>query len=126
MTDPAPPPAPPPRRDDTMGEFELPFLERLSLQMQGIVIAVVLRVTDLLLLLLRPRLLKPYMGLWWQRILRTPFRWRRTFEMTRALQTTGQSFRELMYGETPLVTALWFLKRAGVGRGSRVVDLGAG
>ncbi|QAT82445.1 putative methyltransferase [Corallococcus coralloides] len=126
MTDPAPPPEPPPRRDDTLGDFDLPFFQRLSLQLQGIVIAFVLRGTDLLLLLFRPRLLKPYMGLWWQRILWTPYRWRRTFEMTRALQTTGQSFRELMYGETPLVTALWFLKRAGVGRSSRVVDLGAG
>ncbi|MFP2902798.1 class I SAM-dependent methyltransferase, partial [Corallococcus sp. 4LFB] len=126
MTDPAPPPELPPRRDDAQDEFELPFLQRLSLQLQGIVIAVVLRVTDLLLLLLRPRLLKPYLGLWWQRILRTPYAARRTFEMARALQATGQSFRELMYGETPLVTALAFLKKAGVGRGSRVVDLGAG
>ncbi|WP_375756415.1 class I SAM-dependent methyltransferase [Corallococcus exercitus] len=126
MTEPAPPPQPPPRRDDALDEFELPFLQRLSLQLQGIVIAVVLRVTDLLLLLVRPRLLKPYLGLWWQRILRTPYSARRTFEMARALQATGQSFRELMYGETPLVTALAFLKKAGVERGSRVVDLGAG
>ena len=126
MTAPAPPPAPPSRSDDVLDAYDLPFHERLALQLLGILIAVVLRVTDLLLLLPRPRLLKPYLGLWWQRILWTPYRARRTFEMTRVLQTTGQSFRELMYGETPLVTALWFLKKAGVGRGSRVVDLGAG
>ncbi|RKH66560.1 class I SAM-dependent methyltransferase, partial [Corallococcus aberystwythensis] len=105
-----------------MDEYELPFFQRLSLQWQGIVIAVVLRATDLLLLLPRPRLLKPYLGLWWQRILWTPYRARRTFEIARALQASGQQFRELMYGETPLVTALWFLRKAGVGRGSRVVD----
>ncbi|WP_235685264.1 class I SAM-dependent methyltransferase [Corallococcus silvisoli] len=126
MTDNAPPPVPGPRHDDALDAYDLPFLERLSLQLQGVVIAVVLRVTDLLLLLFRPRLLRPYLGLWWQRILRTPYRARRTFEMARVLQASGQSFRELMYGETPLVTALRFLKQAGVGPGSRVVDLGAG
>ncbi|MGE6756740.1 class I SAM-dependent methyltransferase [Corallococcus interemptor] len=126
MTDPAPPPKPSSRSDDALDAYELPFWERLLLQLLGIVIAVVLRVTDLLLLLPRPRLVKPYMGLWWQRILRTPYSARRTFEMARVLQSSGQSFRELMYGETPLVTALWFLRKAGVGRGSRVVDLGAG
>ncbi|WP_223642097.1 class I SAM-dependent methyltransferase [Corallococcus sp. EGB] len=126
MTASAPPPEPPPRHDDALDAYELPFLERLSLQLLGIVIAVVLRVTDLLLLLPRPGLMKPYLGLWWQRLVRTPYSARRTFEMARVLQTTGQSFRELMYGETPLVTALWFLRKAGVGRGSRVVDLGAG
>ncbi|WP_233595237.1 MULTISPECIES: class I SAM-dependent methyltransferase [Corallococcus] len=125
MTDPTPP-APGPRRDDSLEDFELPFFQWIAIQLQGLVIAVIVRATDLLLLLWRPSLLRPYLGLWWQRLVLTPYSARRTFEMVRALQSTGQSFRELIYGETPLLTALLFLKRAGVGPQSRVVDLGAG
>ncbi|WP_227026730.1 class I SAM-dependent methyltransferase [Corallococcus soli] len=125
MTDPTPPTLGP-RRDDSLVDFELPFFQWIAVQLQALVIAVIVRSTDLLLLLWRPSLLRPYLGLWWQRLLLTPYSARRTFEMVRALQSTGQSFRELIYGETPLLTALLFLKRAGVGPDSRVVDLGAG
>ncbi|WP_244237253.1 class I SAM-dependent methyltransferase [Corallococcus llansteffanensis] len=120
MTEPAP------RSDDSLEDFDLPFFERVALQLQGTVIAFFVRFTDVLLLLWRPRLLRPYLGLWWQRLVRTPYSARRTFEMARALKATGQVFRELVYGETPMLTALLFLMRAGVGPGSRVVDLGAG
>ncbi|MBN1209248.1 MAG: class I SAM-dependent methyltransferase [Myxococcaceae bacterium] len=125
MTEPAPP-APGAKRDDDLEEFALPFFQLLALRLQVVLFAILTRLTDLLLLLWRPRLLVPYLGIWWAEILHTPYRARRTFEVVRALKTTGQRFRELIYGETPLMTALWFFKRAGLGRGSRLVDLGAG
>jgi hypothetical protein len=126
MTEPLPP-APDAKRDeDDLKEFDLPFFEMVALRLQVIVFAIVTRLTDLLLLLWRPRLLPAYLSIWWAEILHTPYRARRTFEVVRALKTTGQRFRELIYGETPLMTALYLFKRAGVGRGSRLVDLGAG
>jgi hypothetical protein len=125
MTDPTPP-APAAKSDDELEEFDLPFFERLALQLQVRLFAIVIRITDLLLLLWRPRLLRPYLGIWWEEFRHTPYRARRTFEVVRALKATGQRFRELIYGETPLMTALYVFKRAGVSRGSRLVDLGAG
>lgn len=125
MTDPTPP-APGPRGDDELEEFDLAFFERLALQLQVWVFSIVIRLTDVLLLLWRPRLLRPYLGLWWQELVHTPYRARRTFEVVRALKATGQRFRELIYGETPLLSAITVFKRAGVGPGSRLVDLGAG
>jgi hypothetical protein len=124
MTDPTPPA--PGARSDELEEFDLPFFERLALQLQVWVFSIVIRLTDVLLLLWRPRLLRPYLGLWWQERVHTPYRARRTFEVVRALKATGQRFRELIYGETPLLTAITVFKRAGVGPGSRLVDLGAG
>jgi SAM-dependent methyltransferase len=56
----------------------------------------------------------------------SPYRFRRSFEVVRVLRASGQGMRELIYGETPLFTAVGLFRRAGVGRGSRVVDLGAG
>ena len=125
MTEPAPP-APGAKQDDDLEEFNLPFFERLALQLQVLVFGIIIRVTDVLLLLWRPRLLRPYLAIWWQEILHTPYKARRTFEVIRALKATGQRFRELIYGETPLMTAVYVFKRAGVGRESRLVDLGAG
>ncbi len=125
MTEPTPP-TPEAKSDDGLEDFDLPFFERLALQLQVLVFGIVIRLTDLLLLLWRPRLLRPYLGIWWEELRHTPYRARRTFEVVRALKATGQRFRELIYGETPLMTALYVFKRAGVGRGSRLVDLGAG
>ena len=115
------------RRDqEDLEEFELPFFEKLVVLLWSMLVGLLTRVTDALLLLARPRLLKPYGGLWLAERLRSPYRARRSFEVVRALQTTGQRFRELIYGETPLMTALWMFRAAGLGRGSRLVDLGAG
>ncbi|HVG57343.1 MAG TPA: class I SAM-dependent methyltransferase [Hyalangium sp.] len=125
MTEPAPP-APEVKRDDDLEDFDLPFFQRLALRLQVVVLEILTRITDVLLLLWRPRLLWPYLGIWWAEIVHTPYRARRTFEVVRALKATGQRFRELIYGETPLMTALYLFKRAGVGRESRFVDLGAG
>ncbi|MDY7227977.1 class I SAM-dependent methyltransferase [Hyalangium rubrum] len=122
----SPPPPPEAKRDDELEEFDLPFFQRLALQLQVLVFSIVIRLTDLLLLLWRPRLLRPYLAIWWAEVRHTPYRARRSFEVIRALKTTGQRFRELIYGETPLMTALYVFKRAGVGPGSRLVDLGAG
>jgi hypothetical protein len=91
-----------------------------------LLIGTLTRFTDLLLLLVRPRLLRPYLCLWREEFRHTPYRARRSFEVVRALKASGQRFRELIYGETPLLTALLAFRRAGMGRDSRLVDLGAG
>ncbi len=111
---------------DGLEDLHLPFLQQLLISLQALALGFLTRVTDLLLLLWRPRLLRPYLGLWLAHRLHSPQGARRTFEVVRALKATGQGFRELIYGETPLVTALLAFRRAGVGRGSRLVDLGAG
>jgi SAM-dependent methyltransferase len=123
------PPEPAPgtkREDDELEDFALPFFQRLVIQLWALVLGFVTRLTDVLLLLWRPRLLRPYLGIWLAERLHSPYRARRTFEVVRALKATGQRFRELIYGETPLVTALLAFRRAGVGPGCRLVDLGAG
>ena len=125
MTEPAPP-SPGTKSDDELEEFDLPFFQRLALQLQVLVFGIVIRFTDVLLLLWRPRLLPAYLRIWWAELRHTPYKARRTFEVVRALKATGQRFRELIYGETPLITAVPTFKRAGVGPGSRLVDLGAG
>jgi hypothetical protein len=94
--------------------------------LQVLVFGIVIRVTDVLLLLWHPRLLPPYLRIWWAEFRHTPYKARRTFEVVRALKATGQRFRELIYGETPLMTAVSVFKRAGVRRGSQLMDLGAG
>ncbi len=112
--------------DDSLEDLELPFLQAVALQVSVLAIALLTRVTDVGVLLVRPWLLRPYLGIWLAELLHSPYRPRRTFEVTRALKASGQGLRELIYGETPLLTALRLFRRAGVGRGSRVVDIGAG
>ncbi|HLM42662.1 MAG TPA: class I SAM-dependent methyltransferase [Myxococcaceae bacterium] len=114
------------RDEDDLSEYDLPFFERPVVHFWGMLLGLITRLTDVLLLLWHPRLLRPYWGIWLAERLHSPYRARRTFEVVRALKATGQRFRELIYGETPLVTALLAFKRAGVGRRSRLVDLGAG
>ncbi len=84
------------------------------------------RLGDLAVLVWRPRLLAPYLGLWLREVLVSPYRLRRSFEITRLLHATGQTFRELIYGETPLHSGVWLFRKAGLGKGGRLVDLGAG
>jgi hypothetical protein len=114
------------RVEDSLGEYELPFLQAVALRISVACIELVTRVADVLVLLARPRLLRPYAGLWLAELLRSPYRLGRSFEVVRVLKSSGQPLRELMYGETPLVTGLRAMRRAGVGPGSRVVDLLAG
>jgi hypothetical protein len=112
--------------EDDLKDLKLPFFRQLLVSLQALALAFLTRLTDLLLLLWRPRLLRPYLGLWLAHRLHSPQGVRRTFEVVRALKASGQGFRELIYGETPLLTAVLAFRRAGVGRGSRLVDLGAG
>jgi hypothetical protein len=111
---------------DDLAEFDLPIFQRLALVLQTLVFAFLQRATDLLLLVVRPSLLRPYLAIWWAERRRSPYRARRSFEVVRALRQTDQRFRELIYGEIPLLTAVLAFRRAGVRRGSRLVDLGAG
>ncbi|HZH16875.1 MAG TPA: class I SAM-dependent methyltransferase [Archangium sp.] len=121
-------PAPPSGTDqnDSLEDLDLPFHQAVALQVSVLAIALFTRVTDVLVLCVRPWLLRPYLGIWLAEWMHSPYRPRRTFEVTRVLRESGQGFRELIYGETPLLTAVRLFRRAGVGRGCRVVDVGAG
>jgi hypothetical protein len=84
------------------------------------------RALDLLVLLPRPRLLGVYLMLWAAELLRSPYRRPRSFEVLRQLKERGGTIDELVYGELPVVTALWLLRRAGLGRGHTLLDPLAG
>lgn len=93
---------------------------------QVLALNVVFRMLDLALLVCRPRLLVAYLSMWRAELRYNPYCWPKSFEAVRRAQAAGQSLREYMYGETPLVTGLWIFWRAGVRRTSHVYDLGAG
>ncbi|HYO68678.1 MAG TPA: class I SAM-dependent methyltransferase, partial [Archangium sp.] len=107
--------------EEDLAAFELPFFQRLVVQLWAMVLGLISRLTDAVLLVGRPALVRPYVGLWLAERLRSPYRARRSFEVVLALRATGQRMRELIYGETPLMSALWVFRRAGVGPGSRLV-----
>lgn len=88
-------------------------------------IAALLRAVDLLLLVVRPRLLLAYLRVISAQLRRTPYR-ETSFEKLHAARRAQKSVAELTYGETPVVTAARLLRAAGVGARSTVVDLGAG
>ncbi len=102
------------------------FPTLVVIRVYAVLLDVLSRMGDLAVLVWRPRLLGPYLGLWLREALVSPYRLRRSFEVARVLQASGQSFRELMYGETPVHSALWLFWRAGLGKGGQLVDLGAG
>jgi len=102
------------------------FSTLVVIRVYAVLLDVLSRMGDLAVLVWRPRLLGPYLGLWLREALVSPYRLRRSFEVARVLQASGQSFRELMYGETPVHSALWLFWRAGLGKGGQLVDLGAG
>jgi hypothetical protein len=107
-------------------EFDLPPLQALAVALWALGVGAISRMLDLLCLLLRPRLLPAYFRLWLAEWVRSPYRWPRSFESVRALKSSGQTAREAMYGEAPLITALYLFRRAGLGAQSVLVDLGAG
>lgn len=117
------PPNPPVKPTD---DFAVSLPRLIVIRLWSMVLELLTRLGDLAVLLLRPRLLPPYLGLWLREALVSPYRLRRSFELTRLLQASGQSFNELMYGETPVHTALWLFRKAGLGTGGHLVDLGAG
>lgn len=102
------------------------FSTLIVIRLYAMLLDVLSRTGDLAVLVWRPRLLGPYLGLWLREALVSPYRLRRSFEVTRVLQASGQGFRELMYGETPVHSALWLFWRAGLRKGGQLVDLGAG
>ncbi|WP_141619556.1 class I SAM-dependent methyltransferase [Myxococcus sp. AB036A] len=120
MTEPS---SSPPEQEDDYG-MSLPAL--VVLRISIVFIELFTRLFDVLVLLRRPRLLPPYLGLWLREVRVSPYRLKRSFETTRVLQASGQIFKELMYGEMPVHTGVWLFWKAGLGPGSRLVDLGAG
>lgn len=93
---------------------------------QLFVLHVLLRLVDLALLLVRPRVLYAYLVIWFLEWRCSPYRWPTSFEAIRVTRRAGQTLQELVYGETPLCTGVWLLHRAGLRRGDHFVDLCAG
>lgn len=109
------------------GRGELAFVELLIIRVLNVPVEILCRALDLLLLLPRPRLLRAFLRLWWEEIVRSPYRWpTRSFETVRRLKAASQGIEELVYGELPVWSALWLFWRSGVRRGSTLLDLGAG
>ncbi|MBI2376846.1 MAG: class I SAM-dependent methyltransferase [Deltaproteobacteria bacterium] len=86
----------------------------------------VFRGTDLFLLSFRPRLLPAYLAIWRAEWSDSPYVRARSAATQRRVAEAETDPDDLTYGETPLVTALWVLRKLGVGRGRAFVDLGAG
>lgn len=107
-------------------DLELGLLQMVAIRAVTLVIEILGRALDVLVLLVRPRLLWAYLRVWGAEIWRSPYKWPRSFEAHRVVKATGQTLRELMYGEVLLGTAVYLMSRAGVGRSSVVVDVGAG
>lgn len=84
-----------------------------------------LRLLDVAVLVLRPRLLWAYFGLLRAQWRQTPYA-ARAFADRHDARTHQKSQTEITYGETPVVTALYLLWRARCGRQSSLLDLGAG
>ncbi|WP_223750934.1 cyclopropane-fatty-acyl-phospholipid synthase family protein [Myxococcus sp. XM-1-1-1] len=104
----------------------LSFPRLLLVRLWSLWLDAVNRAADLAVLVWRPRLLGPALSLWLRELLVSPYRPRRSFEVVRLLQSSGQGFDELMYGETPVHTALSLFQRAGLTAHGHLVDLGAG
>lgn len=88
-------------------------------------LASVLRVVDALYLLRRPALLRVYLRTWRKAFEHTPWT-DGSFDQLHDARRRHKSRIELTYGETPVVSAVQVLRAAGVGPGSRVLDLGCG
>lgn len=99
---------------------------RLVIPLLNLPVRTFTRTTDLVVLLFWPRLLWQYLRIWRAELVRSPYRWPSSFESVRRVKATGQTQRELMYGEAPILTAAWHFWRAGLRPGMQLVDLGAG
>lgn len=97
---------PDPRTDWRTPHF---WFDRLLL----VVLIALLRAADLIVLLIRPRLLLTYLRLRLAEVWASPY----------AVEPTEPA---MIYGETPVVIALWMFWRAGLRRGDHLLDLGAG
>jgi hypothetical protein len=81
-------PAHPSQKEDEedLAAFELPFFQRLVVHLWAMVLGLITRLTDAVLLVGRPALVRPYVGLWLAERLRSPYRARRSFEVVLALR----------------------------------------
>jgi len=93
------------------------FLQRAWQLILLLLINGVGRVLDVAVLLPRPGLLWAYVRLVAWHTIRSPYR---------DFASPGANPTELTFGETPVFTGVLLFRRAGVGRDSLVVDLGAG
>ncbi len=118
------------KSSSTDGLLKTTVLDRIIAVATGLVLELIARPIDLALLLiimvLRPTLLFAYLKLWVTEIVRSPYRWPKSFESALRLKASGQQRRELLYGEVIMATAIFLFWRAGMGGGSQLVDLGAG
>lgn len=102
-------------------------LELLLVRLTNIPVVLLGRVLDVLLLAWRPGLLRVYFGLWLRELTHTPYVWpKRSFETALRDASRGRRRRDLLYGELPVFSALWLLRRAGLRRGGALLDIGAG
>lgn len=124
MASDASPPGKAARND--LDDLEVGPLQLVVIRAMNLVIEAVGRLLDTAVLLARPRLLWAYLRLWGAELRKSPYRWPRSFEARRVVAASGQTLRELMYGEVLVSTCVYLLARAGVGRGSMLVDVGAG
>ena len=115
-----------PTRGEPSDDLAVSFPTLIVIRVYAMLLDVFSRLGDLAVLAWQPQLLLPYLALWMRDSLDSPYRLRRSFEVTRLLQASGQTFNELMYGETPVHTAVWLFRKAGLGKGGQLVDLGAG
>lgn len=88
-------------------------------------LSLLLRLLDAFVLLLRPRLLRAYIGLQRAQWRKTPYA-SRSFGDRHDARSHHKSQTEITYGETPIITALYLLWRAGCGQRANLLDLGAG
>lgn len=89
------------------------------------ILGALLWLVDVALLCVQPRLLVAYLKITWLGFKRSPYEAKR-FERVLIAKSHQLSKTELIYGYTPLVTALVILSKTKLGRASRLCDLGSG
>jgi hypothetical protein len=96
-------PAHPSQKEDEedLAAFELPFFQRLVVQLWAMVLGLITRLTDAMLLVGRPALVRPYVGLWLAERLRSSYRARRSFEVVLALRAPSSGTSPLTPSRTP-------------------------
>ena len=110
-----------------MNEPRVSLFELALVRITNVPVVLAGRVLDVLVLSLRPRLLRAWFALWLLELTHSPYRWpRRSFETALRMASKGRGQRELLYGELPVFSALWLLRRNGLARGGELLDIGAG
>lgn len=102
-----------------------PPLRSIARALFYLAISQFVRGVDSLVLLSAPRVWRAHMRAGWRGSVKSPHLVDE-FGRVEAARRAKQSLVELTYGETPVVEAWRILRRAGVKKGSTVVDLGCG